>query len=112
LTREIFSTPFVMPKMSRPLAVEQLKYDLTPVAGLALVGHYLKVGGRRQARRHRAEPDCHTPAAWHRRDHRPIKVRQRVGQHPSSRIAKLTPWLCRPHFTEQPLRSGLHGMSA
>ena len=26
----------------RPLIVRQLKYDLTPVAGLALVGHYLK----------------------------------------------------------------------
>jgi Transposase DDE domain group 1 len=32
----------VMPKMLRPLIVKQLKYDLTPVAGLALVGHYLK----------------------------------------------------------------------
>jgi hypothetical protein len=26
----------------RPLIVKQLKYDLTPVAGLALVGHHLK----------------------------------------------------------------------
>lgn len=31
-----------MPKMPRPLIVKQLKYDLTPVAGLALVGHYLQ----------------------------------------------------------------------
>ena len=33
--------PPTMPKMPRTLIVEQLKYDLTPVAGLALVGHYL-----------------------------------------------------------------------
>jgi hypothetical protein len=33
--------PFAMPKMPRPLVVKQLSYDLTPVAGLALVGHYL-----------------------------------------------------------------------
>ena len=26
----------------RPLIVKQLNYDLTPVAGLALVGHHLK----------------------------------------------------------------------
>jgi hypothetical protein len=31
-----------MPKLLRPLIVKQLKYDLTPVAGLALVGHYLQ----------------------------------------------------------------------
>ena len=31
-----------MPKMLRPLIVKQLNYDLTPVAGLALVGHCLK----------------------------------------------------------------------
>ena len=34
--------PTAMPNMLRPLIVKQLKYDLTPVAGLALVGHYLK----------------------------------------------------------------------
>ncbi len=33
--------PPVMPKMLRSLIVKQLNYDLTPVAGLALVGHYL-----------------------------------------------------------------------
>ena len=33
--------PLAMPKMPRPLIVKQLSYDLTPVAGLALVGHYL-----------------------------------------------------------------------
>ena len=31
-----------MSKLLRPLIVKQLKYDLTPVAGLALVGHYLQ----------------------------------------------------------------------
>jgi hypothetical protein len=31
-----------MPKTMRQLIVKQLDYDLTPVAGLALVGHYLK----------------------------------------------------------------------
>ena len=31
-----------MSKLLRPLIVKQLKYDLTPVAGLALVGHYLR----------------------------------------------------------------------
>ena len=34
--------PSDMPKLLRPLIVKQLKYDLTPVAGLALVGHYLR----------------------------------------------------------------------
>ena len=34
--------PTAMPNLLRPLIVKQLKYDLTPVAGLALVGHYLK----------------------------------------------------------------------
>ncbi len=30
------------PKTARKLIVTQLDYDLTPMAGLALVGHYLK----------------------------------------------------------------------
>ena len=34
--------PCDMPKFLRPLIVKQLKYNLTPVAGLALVGHYLR----------------------------------------------------------------------
>ena len=34
-----------MSKMPRPLIVKQLHYDLTPVAGLALVGHYLHAVG-------------------------------------------------------------------
>lgn len=34
--------PVTMPKSPRALIVKQLSYDLTPVAGLALVGHYLK----------------------------------------------------------------------
>ena len=38
----IFSKPSDMSKLLRPLIVKQLKYDLTPVAGLALVGHYLR----------------------------------------------------------------------
>jgi hypothetical protein len=33
--------PLTMSKMPRPFVVKQLSYDLTPVAGLALVGHYL-----------------------------------------------------------------------
>ena len=38
----IFSMASNMPKTLRPLIVRQLKYDLTPVAGLALVGQYLE----------------------------------------------------------------------
>jgi hypothetical protein len=34
--------PVTMPTSPRTLIVKQLSYDLTPVAGLALVGHYLK----------------------------------------------------------------------
>lgn len=37
--------PPAMSKMPRPLIVKQLHYDLTPVAGLALVGHYLHAVG-------------------------------------------------------------------
>jgi hypothetical protein len=39
LTRGIFSLPSIMPKLPRPLVVKQLNGDLTPVAGLTLVGH-------------------------------------------------------------------------
>ena len=39
-----------------------------------------------------------------------IDVLQRVGQHPVSRVAELTPRLWKQHFAEQPLRSDLHGI--
>ena len=41
-----------------------------------------------------------------------IDVLQRVGQHPASRVAELTPRLWKQHFAEQPLRSDLHGIGA
>ncbi len=41
-----------------------------------------------------------------------IDVLQRVGQHPASRVAELTPRLWKQHFAEQPLRSDLHGALA
>ncbi len=39
-----------------------------------------------------------------------VDVLQRVGQHPASRVAELTPRLWKQHFAEQPLRSDLHGI--
>lgn len=42
--------PPAMPKLPRPLIVKQLYYDLTPVVGLALVGHYLKTVQRMPGR--------------------------------------------------------------
>lgn len=41
-----------------------------------------------------------------------IDVLQRVGQHPASRVAELTPRLWKQHFAAQPLRSDLHGIGA
>jgi len=41
-----------------------------------------------------------------------IDVLQRVGQHPASRVAELTPRLWKQHFADQPLRSDLHGIGA
>ncbi len=41
LTRGIFLMPPATPTLPRPLIFKQLSYDLTSVAGLALVGHYL-----------------------------------------------------------------------
>ncbi len=38
-----------------------------------------------------------------------VDVLQRVGQHPASRIAELTPRLWKEHFAANPLRSPLHG---
>jgi hypothetical protein len=37
-----------------------------------------------------------------------IDVLQRVGQHPASRVAELSPWLWKQHFAEHPLRSDMH----
>jgi transposase len=41
-----------------------------------------------------------------------VDVLQRVGQHPASRVAELTPRLWKQHFAELPLRSDLHGAVA
>lgn len=41
-----------------------------------------------------------------------IDVLQRVGQHPASRVAELTPRLWKQRFADQPLRSDLHGAAA
>ena len=41
-----------------------------------------------------------------------VDVLQRVGQHPASRVAELTPRLWKQHFASQPLRSDLHGTVA
>ena len=38
-----------------------------------------------------------------------VDVLQRVGQHPASRVAELTPRLWKEHFAANPLRSILHG---
>jgi transposase len=37
-----------------------------------------------------------------------VDVLQRVGQHPASRVAELTPRLWKQHFADKPLRSDLH----
>jgi len=37
-----------------------------------------------------------------------VDVLQRVGQHPASRVAELTPRLWKQHFAAAPLRSHLH----
>ena len=37
-----------------------------------------------------------------------VDVLQRVGQHPASRVAELTPRLWKEHFAQHPLRSALH----
>jgi transposase len=41
-----------------------------------------------------------------------VDVLQRVGQHPASRVAELTPRLWKKHFADNPLRSDLHGFPA
>ena len=40
-----------------------------------------------------------------------VDVLQRVGQHPSSRVAELTPRLWKQHFAVNPLRSDLYNIS-
>ena len=40
-----------------------------------------------------------------------VDVLQRVGQHPSSRVAELTPRLWKEHFAANPLRSDLYNIS-
>ena len=37
-----------------------------------------------------------------------VDVLQRVGEHPASRVAELTPRLWKQHFADKPLRSDLH----
>ena len=39
-----------------------------------------------------------------------VDVLQRVGEHPQSRVAELTPRLWKQHFAASPMRSDLHGM--
>ena len=39
-----------------------------------------------------------------------VDVLQRVGQHPASRVAELTPRLWKQHFADNPLRSDLHNI--
>jgi transposase len=41
-----------------------------------------------------------------------VDVLQRVGQHPSARVAELTPRLWKQHFAANPLRSALHTLAA
>ena len=41
-----------------------------------------------------------------------VDVLQRVGQHPASRGAELTPRLWKQHFAGNPLRSALHTLAA
>lgn len=41
-----------------------------------------------------------------------VDVLQRVGQHPASRVAELTPRLRKQHFAANPLRSALHTLAA
>ena len=40
-----------------------------------------------------------------------VDVLQRVGQHPSARVAELTPRLWKEHFAANPLRSDLYNIS-
>jgi hypothetical protein len=40
-----------------------------------------------------------------------VDVLQRVGQHPAARVAELTPRLWKQHFSANPLRSVLHGVT-
>jgi transposase len=40
-----------------------------------------------------------------------VDVLQRVGQHPSARVAELTPRLWKQHFAANPLRSDLYNIS-
>ena len=39
-----------------------------------------------------------------------VDVLQRVGQHPASRVAELTPRLWKEHFAANPLRSDLYAL--
>lgn len=41
-----------------------------------------------------------------------VDVLQRVGQHPASRVAELTPRNWKQHFADRPLRSDLHALNA
>lgn len=40
-----------------------------------------------------------------------VDVLQRVGQHPASRVAELTPRLWKRHFADNPLRSDVHSLT-
>ena len=41
-----------------------------------------------------------------------VDVLQRVGQHPASRVAELTPRRWKELFADNPLRSNLHGIDS
>jgi transposase len=41
-----------------------------------------------------------------------VDVLQRVGVHPASTVAELTPRLWKPHFAANPMRSALHTLAA
>ena len=41
-----------------------------------------------------------------------VDVLQRIGQHPASRVAELTPRLWKQHFADKPLRSDLHSTTS
>ena len=126
----------------RPIPVKQLDYDLTPTAGLALVGQYLntiapvltRIDAALPARGGVANSDIVRRKAWlfnwtevgaeyvgivnslivtcRRHQIDPygylVDVLQRVGDHPASRVAELTPRHWKQHFADKPLRSALH----
>jgi hypothetical protein len=58
--------------------------------------------------RHYPEFYRHRPVARHRSVHYLVDVRQRISDHPTSRVAELTLRLLKQHFAANPLRSDIH----